>query len=140
MWFRKMMENLGTHNLIEARLQLVHSLDGKLVDLEIVQVVFSIELLSTAYARCAEVDADYLSRRPPQGMLSRLRCPVAGNENGVVFPVRSVRPKQMIIRAASLSVLPDPLILFKALDRPKIRVTFAEVSDFPSSMNSHYYR
>ncbi len=55
-----MMENPGAHNLIEARLQIVHLLDGKLVDLEIVQVVFSLQLLSTTYTCCAEVDADNL--------------------------------------------------------------------------------
>jgi hypothetical protein len=75
------MENPGAHNLIEAYLQLVHPFDGKLVDLEIVQAVFSLELISTANTRCAEVDADYLSRSPTQGMLGRLRCSAAGNEN-----------------------------------------------------------
>src|SRR5262244_4378968 len=36
----KMMENSGADNLIEVRFQLVYPLDGKLADLEIVQVVF----------------------------------------------------------------------------------------------------
>jgi hypothetical protein len=88
-----MMENPGAHNLIEARPQIVYPLDGKLVDLKIVQVVFSLELLGTAHTRCAEVDADNLSRRPTQSMLGRLRCPAAGNQDCAIFPVRSGGPK-----------------------------------------------
>ncbi len=36
----------------------------------------------------------------------------------------------MIIRAASLSILPERPIFVKVIDRPRIRVTFVEVSDF----------
>ena len=36
----------------------------------------------------------------------------------------------MIVRAASLSVLPEPSIVFKAVDRPRIRIPFVEVLDF----------
>jgi hypothetical protein len=107
-----MMENSSAHDLIEARLQLVHMLDGKLVDLKIVQVVFSFELLSTAHARCAKVDANNLSLRPTQGMFGCLRCSAPGNEDGVVFPVTSGVPKQMIICVAPVSVLPEPSIFF----------------------------
>src|SRR5215475_1564568 len=42
---REMMENPGTDNLIEARFQLVYPLDRELMDLEIIQVVLSLELL-----------------------------------------------------------------------------------------------
>ena len=82
-----MMQNPGADDLIEARLQLVDALDGKLVDLEIVQVVFALELLGAAHARRAEVDAGNPRRGPAHGVLGRLRRPAAGNEDGVVFPI-----------------------------------------------------
>src|SRR5215831_4915547 len=59
----KMMENSRADNLIEGLFQLAHPIDGKLVDLEIIQVVFLLEFLSTAYARCAEIDAGNFSGR-----------------------------------------------------------------------------
>src|SRR5262245_1569113 len=107
---RKMMKNPGTDNLIEARFQLVYPLDRELADLEIAQMIFSFEFSGTAHTRCAEIDADNLSRRPTQSMLGRLRCPAAGNEDGLVFPVGSCRPEEMIVRPACLSVLPKPSI------------------------------
>ncbi len=52
----------------------------------------------------------------------------------MVFPIGSRRPTEMIIRSASLLVLPEPSILFKAIDRRRIRVTIVEISDL--SFNS----
>ena len=116
-----------------------HHHDGKSVDLKIVQTVFSLELLNAAHTRCAKVDADNLSRGPTQGMLGRLRCAAAGDEDGVVFLVRSGGPKQVIIRAASLLVLPELLIFFQGIDRPRIGIPFREVSDFlPRQLTSIY--
>ncbi len=90
---RKMMENPGAHNLIEARLQFVYPLDGKLVDLEIVQVVFSLEFLGMAHTCRAKIDARNLSLGPTHRMLGRLRCPAAGNKDGPVFSKRAGRPE-----------------------------------------------
>ena len=104
---REMMENSGADNLVEGRPQLVDTIDGKLMDLKIAQVVFPLELFRASHTRRADVDAGDLSRRPPQGMLCCLRCSAAGDENGIVFPVRSVGPKEMIIGAAFLRVLPS---------------------------------
>src|SRR4030095_15836094 len=127
---REMMEHPGADNLIEARFQLVYPLDRKLADLEIAQMIFSLELLGTAHARCAEVDAGNLSRRPTQGMLGRLRCPAAGDENGMVFPIGSYRTEEMIVHPAFLPVLPEPSIFLEAVDRPGIRIPFIEALDF----------
>src|SRR5262245_50151648 len=124
---RKMMKNAGADDLIEAHFQVTYAFDGKLADLEIVQVVFPLELLGTAHTGCAEIDADDMSRRPTQSMLGRLRCPAAGNEDGFVFPVGSCRPEEMIVGPACLSVLPKPSIFLKAVDRPGIRKPFVEV-------------
>src|SRR5262249_9120872 len=95
---REMMENPGADNLIEARFQLVYPLDRELVDLEIIQVVLSLELLGTAHTGCAEIDAGNPRRRPTQSMLGRLRCPATGNEDGWIFPIGPYRPKEMIVR------------------------------------------
>ena len=85
--FREMMEHPGADNLDRSSSSnsFTRSM-GSWRDLEIVQVVFSFELLGTAHARCAEIDPGNLSRRPAQGMLGRLRCPAAGDENGLVSP------------------------------------------------------
>src|SRR4029077_6534067 len=123
---RKMMKNPGADNLIEARFQFVDALERKLADLEIVQVVFPLELLGRAHTGCAEVDAGDLSRRPTQSMLGRLRCPAPSNEDGLVFPIGSYRPEEMIVRPAFLSVLPEPSIFLKAVDWGWIGMMFVK--------------
>ena len=45
---REMMENPGADDLIEAHFQIAYPLDGKLANLEIVQVVFPLELLGSS--------------------------------------------------------------------------------------------
>src|SRR5947208_9588394 len=52
---RQVVKDSCADNLIEARLQFVRPLDGKLVDLKISQVVFSFELFDAAYAGFAEL-------------------------------------------------------------------------------------
>src|SRR2546427_3994862 len=104
-----MVKDSGADNLIEARLQFVRPLDGKLVDLKISQVVFSFELFGTAHARFAEVDT-YDSRcRPADRVLCRLRGPAAGDQNGMAFVERPRRPKQVEFRTALLWVSPGPI-------------------------------
>jgi hypothetical protein len=62
-------------------------------------------------------------------MFCCLRCPAAGNENGMVFLVRSVGPEEMVIRPASVRVFPESTILFKAIDWTRIRVAVVETTD-----------
>ena len=90
-------------------------------------MIFSFEFFGTAHARCTEIDPGNVSRRPTQGMLGRLRRPATGNQDGQVFLIGPRRPEEMIVRAASLPVLPEPSIVFKAVDRSGIRVPFVEV-------------
>jgi hypothetical protein len=92
--------------------------------------VFSLELLSVVHAGCAAVDASNLSLRPAQRMLGRLRCPAARDEDRLVFSIRSVGPKQVIVDAASLRVLPELLIPLQIIDRRRIRITVVEVPYF----------
>ena len=58
----EVMENPGAHNLIETQSQIVHPFDAKLMNLEIFQVVFSLELFRTAHTRGTIVDAGNLSQ------------------------------------------------------------------------------
>ena len=88
-----MMENLGAYNLIEACPQFIFLFDGKQVDLEIVKVVLSLGLLSTADTGCAEVDASHLSCRLMQGILGCPRFTATSNQDGVIFPKRFGRTK-----------------------------------------------
>src|SRR5262249_20780201 len=70
----QMMEHSGADDVIEAPRQLVYPIDGELKDLESAQVVLSLEFLSTADARRAEIDAGNPRPGPPQGMPGSLRC------------------------------------------------------------------
>lgn len=63
-------------------------------------------------------------------MLGRLGCAAAGNQDRLVFSVKLGRPVQMIIRAASVPILPEATIFIEAFDRPWIRVTVIEVPEF----------
>jgi len=63
-------------------------------------------------------------------MLGCLGCPAPGDEDGSVFFIGSCRPKQMVIRPASLSILPKPAIVLQTIDRPRIRIMILEVADF----------
>jgi hypothetical protein len=89
----EMVENSGAHDLIETCFQFVNPLDRKLVDLKIVQVVFSLEFLSMAHAGRATVDACHLSQGPAQRMFGCLRCSAARDEDGLIFSIRPTRPK-----------------------------------------------
>ncbi len=131
---RKMMENTGADNLVEAHPQLAYLLDCKLMDLKIFQIVFTLEFLRTLHTRCADIDAGNLSCGPTQGMLCCLRRSAAGDENGMVFPVGFVRPEEMVIRATPVRVFPEPTILLEAVDRPRIGITVVEASDLICSI------
>src|ERR1700680_2195221 len=89
----EMMENTGANNLIEARPQVVYSLDRELVDVKIFQVVFSLEFFRVRHTGCATVDAGTLSRGPAQRVLGRLRCSASGDEDGLIFCIGSGGPK-----------------------------------------------
>src|SRR5271154_3171934 len=99
-WVRKMMENSGADDLVEAGSQSIYLLDGKFVNREISQIVSALEFLRAAHTGRADVDAGDLSVWPAQGMLCCLRCPAAGDENGMIVPVGPVRPEEMVIRAS----------------------------------------
>jgi hypothetical protein len=59
-------------------------------------------------------------------MLGRLRCPAAGNEDGLVIPVGAYRPEEVIVRPAFLPVLAEPSIFLEAVDRRWIGMTFVK--------------
>jgi hypothetical protein len=99
------------------------------VDLKIFQVVFSLKGLRSKDTSRATVYAGNLTFWPTQSVLCRLRCPASRDQNGMVFSIRVVRPKKMIVCAASLAVLPEPLIFFESLDRWRVRITFVEIPD-----------
>ena len=96
----EMMQNPRTNNLIKAHLQLVDPFNGQLSNLKIFQIVFLLELFGTAYACRAEIDTGNLGSRPTQSVLCRLGCSATRQRGWIIFPVRSGRPKQMIIGAA----------------------------------------
>jgi hypothetical protein len=60
-------------------------------------------------------------------MLCCLGCSAAGDENRKVFLIRFVRPEEMIVGTASLLVLPELPIRFKAINGSRVRVAVVEV-------------
>jgi hypothetical protein len=62
-------------------------------------------------------------------MLCGLRRPAAGDKNGIVFPIRSARPKKMMIGTTSLLVLPETAIWFQVVDWARIGVTLVKLLD-----------
>ena len=71
-------------------------------------------------ARRTDIDANHASRRLAQGMLGRLRCTTAGDQNAQILSIRLIRPMQMVIGTTSFPILPVPTILIQALDRRRI--------------------
>jgi hypothetical protein len=82
------------------------------------------------HAACAEVDADYLSVRPAHGVLGGLGSSASGDEDGIVFAVCLVGPKEVILRAPPLRILPEALIFGKIIDRWRIGIPLVEIADF----------
>ena len=64
-------------------------------------------------------------------MLCRLGCSAAGNKNGIVFPVRLVWPKKVMISAAFSLVLPCAAILIQTFDRRRIGIAVVKVLNLP---------
>jgi len=125
----QMMEHPCTNDLVEAGLQLTRQLDGQLADLQLVQAVCALELLRGPHARCAEVDAGHLGRRPAQGVLGGLRCSAPGDQDRSILPVGAGGPEEMMLGATSLRVLPEFAISVEVVDRARIRIPVIEVPD-----------
>jgi hypothetical protein len=65
-------------------------------------------------------------------MFGRLGGAAASNQDGVVLAVRPGGPVEMAIRSAPVPILPETAVFIEALNRPRIRITVVEVSDFLS--------
>jgi hypothetical protein len=63
-------------------------------------------------------------------MLGGLRSSTAGDEDGLIFFVGAVRPEQMKVSAASLGILPLPLIFFQIFNGRRIGIAVVEIADF----------
>jgi hypothetical protein len=126
---REMVQNARAHDLIERQLQIADPIDRELMDREIVQVVLALEIFRVPDARRAEVDADDPGRGTARGVLRRLRCSAAGDEDRALFCLRLARPEQVEVRAASVRVLPPPSIVVEIVGRPRVREPFVEVLD-----------
>ena len=124
-----MVQNARAHDLVERHRQVADPIDRQLMDLEIGQVVLALEIFRVPDARRTEVDPDDPGRGTAGGVLRRLRCSAAGDENRALFRVGLVRPEQVEVRAASVGVLPAPPIVIEIVDRPRIRIPFVEVLD-----------
>ena len=77
----QVVQHARTHNLVETAAQLAHPLDGQLIDVQIGQMIFTLERLGMTDARLADVDADHLASGLAQGVFGRLRGPAAGDKD-----------------------------------------------------------
>ena len=110
--------------------QLADTIDRQLMDLEIGQ---SASRLRSSVCRTLvalkSIPTTRAAGQRARGVLRRLRCSAAGDEDRALFRVRLVRPEQVEVRAAPVRVLPAPSIVVEIVDRPRIRIPFVEVLD-----------
>ena len=67
-----MMKNSGTDNVIERHAQICDTLECKLVDVKIPEVILLFQLFGAMHASRTDVDARDLSRGPADRMFGRL--------------------------------------------------------------------
>ncbi len=126
----EMMQNPGADDLIEALLQLACLLDSQLLYLKVLEIVFAFQIFCSAETYPAEVNTCDLRLRPSHRILRRLRRSTTGDENRKVFLIRPIGPKQMKVRYALLTVVPDASIVVEIIDWPRVGIPLVEVLDF----------
>ena len=126
---RQVMEHAGADDLVERAPKLVDALNRKLMKLEVLQTILSLEIARVAQARVADVyrgDSGIgLAKRVP----GRLRCAAAGDEDFLVSAQRLGRPHQMEQRPATVRILVQIAVFIQAGERCRIRHPFVEVAD-----------
>src|SRR5256885_12408773 len=117
-----MVEHSGTDDEIELCLHLGDSFDGQSTDLQILKTMSVLERLRAADARDTEVDAGDASVGPAHGVLRRLRCSAASDEDGMIVSERSRGPEQMVLVAPPLPVVPNRAVSIEIIHRRWIRI------------------
>ena len=125
-----MMQYTSADNLIEACSKIAHLLQRKLVDLEVVELVFALQPPGMLYAGCAEIDAGDASRRPANGIFCGLQSSATGDEYGVVLAVGTCGPEEVKVCPAAFVVLPPLTIGLQVIDGWRIRIPVVEGLDF----------
>jgi hypothetical protein len=111
-----MMQYAGADHLIEAHPKLADPLERELADLQIVEFVLTLQLLSMLQAGCAEIDPGDLRCRPADGIFCGLRRTATGNQYGVALAVRPCWPEKVEVCPTPLGILPSTPIHFKVID------------------------
>jgi hypothetical protein len=125
----EMMEDSSRDDLIEGGVQFVDAIDGELVDLEVGEVVFALEIFGVADAGCTEVDGGDVCGGPSEGVLCSLRGSAAGDEDGEGVAIRKGGPVEMKVGATALEVLPMGSVGVEVFDGRRVRITIVEVPD-----------
>ncbi len=125
----QVVEHAGRDDAVERASELADVLDRDLMELEILQVVFPLELARMAQARLADVDARDACIGIAQRVPGRLRRSAAGHENLLLTPEGLQRPRQVEERAATIRVAVQVPVLIQAGERGRIRHPFVEVAD-----------
>src|SRR4029453_2412685 len=99
-----MVKHPRAYDEIEAPIHLADVLERQLPDLEIRQVVLTLEFLGVLDARRADIDSNYAGVGPTHGVLGGLPGATSCDQNVQVCAVRPTGPHQVIIGSKAILV------------------------------------
>src|SRR5215831_3829054 len=97
-----MMKNSRANDLVEFSSQIAYLFQSELVHLKILQVILLFQLPSALHACRAHIDPGDPGLRPAQSLLRRLRCSAAGNQDGLIVPIRAAGPEKVKLSSSLL--------------------------------------
>src|SRR5215831_3796093 len=99
-----MVQYPGADNLVERASKLLDVFNRELLELEVVEVVLSLEVGRVAQARLADIDTSDVTTRLAQRISRRLRGATASDEDFPRFAEGLGWPHQVEVRPAPLGV------------------------------------
>src|SRR5271156_5871787 len=117
-----MMQHSGADHVFKAMPQFGGAFHRKLAHLEVIQLVFALELLGALDTGGTDIDPGDRCTRPRQRVLGGLRSAAAGDQNAPIVAIGFSRPEQASIRAPSI-VVPTGFMTLEAVNRRRVRVT-----------------
>ena len=123
----QVVQHAGADDVVETLAEFAGAFDGELSNLEIVELVFALELQLVRDAVFADVDSDDACPRPADGVVRGLRRAAAGDENAAIVAIGLVRPEEMRVGAPAIAV-PGAPVGIEIVDRRRVGVTLVEVT------------
>src|SRR5262245_14634826 len=120
------MQHPGTHDVIERAPQRLNVLDRKLVEIEILQGVLSLEITRVTQARFADVDGGDASVGLAQRVPGRLGCAAPGDEDLLASAYRFRWPEEVKQRPATVRIAVQVAVLIEAGEGRRVRPPLVE--------------